>query len=105
LRDLINKEAPTEVIKEAAVESGMKTLLAYSLMLVKQGLTTLEEVDRVTLTDKGLESELKARAKGSQHLPQLWRGLACGLDGLPLLPDPEVFRKSAWHLTMLGCRL
>jgi type IV pilus assembly protein PilB len=63
LADLINKEAPTEVIKEAAVESGMKTLLAYSLMLVKQGLTTLEEVDRVTLTDKGLESELKARAK------------------------------------------
>ncbi|MEN9202906.1 MAG: GspE/PulE family protein [Thermostichus sp. DG_1_5_bins_95] len=63
IADLINKEAPTEVIKEAAVESGMKTLLAYSLMLVKQGLTTLEEVDRVTLTDKGLESELKARAK------------------------------------------
>ncbi len=63
LAELINKEAPTEVIKEAAVESGMKTLLAYSLMLVKQGHTTLEEVDRVTLTDKGLESELKARAK------------------------------------------
>ncbi|MDX2272279.1 MAG: GspE/PulE family protein [Cyanobacteriota bacterium] len=63
LADLINKEAPTEVIKEAAVESGMKTLLAYSLMLVKQGHTTLEEVDRVTLTDKGLESELKAKAK------------------------------------------
>ncbi|MGQ9838406.1 MAG: GspE/PulE family protein [Cyanobacteriota bacterium] len=63
IAELINKEAPTEVIKEAAVESGMKTLLAYSLMLVKQGYTTLEEVDRVTLTDKGLESELKARAK------------------------------------------
>ncbi len=63
LAELINKGAPTEVIKEAAVESGMKTLLAYSLMLVKQGLTTLEEVDRVILTDKGLETELKARAK------------------------------------------
>lgn len=63
IAELINKEAPTEVIKEAAVETGMKTLLAYSLMLVKQGHTTLEEVDRVTLTDKGLESELKARAK------------------------------------------
>lgn len=63
IADLINKEAPTEVIKEAAVEGGMKTLLAYSLMLVKQGYTTLDEVDRVTLTDKGLESELKARAR------------------------------------------
>jgi type IV pilus assembly protein PilB len=63
LADLINKGAPTEVLREAAVESGMKTLLAYSLMLVKQGLTTLEEVDRVVLTDKGLETELKARAK------------------------------------------
>jgi type IV pilus assembly protein PilB len=63
LADLINKGAPTEVLREAAVESGMKTLLAYSLMLVKQGLTTLEEVDRVILTDKGLETELKARAK------------------------------------------
>ncbi len=63
LAELINKGAPTEVIKEAAVESGMKTLLAYSLMLVRQGLTTLEEVDRVILTDKGLETELKARAK------------------------------------------
>jgi type IV pilus assembly protein PilB len=63
LAELINKGAPTEVLREAAVESGMKTLLAYSLMLVKQGLTTLEEVDRVVLTDKGLETELKARAK------------------------------------------
>lgn len=63
LAELINKGAPTEVLREAAVESGMKTLLAYSLMLVKQGLTTLEEVDRVILTDKGLETELKARAK------------------------------------------
>lgn len=63
IAELINKEAPGELIKEAAVEAGMKTLLAYSLMLVKQGYTTLEEVDRVTLTDKGLESELKAKAK------------------------------------------
>lgn len=63
LAELINKDAPTEAIKEAAVESGMKTLLAYSLQLVQQGMTTLEEVNRVTLTDKGLESELKQRSK------------------------------------------
>ena len=63
LADLINKEAPTDVIKDSAVQSGMKTLLAYSLMLVQQGHTTLEEVDRVTLTDKGIEGEMKARAR------------------------------------------
>jgi type IV pilus assembly protein PilB len=63
LQTLINKEAPTKRIKEVAVEEGMKTLLAYSLDLVRQGATTLEEVERVTLTDKGLEAELKAKRK------------------------------------------
>lgn len=63
LQSLITQNAPTEVIKEAAVEEGMKTLLAYSLELVRQGLTTLEEVERVTFTDTGLEAELKAKRK------------------------------------------
>jgi type IV pilus assembly protein PilB len=62
---LITQGAPTEHIKEAAVEEGMKTLLAYSLDLVRQGATTLEEVDRVTFTDTGLEAELKAKRKSS----------------------------------------
>lgn len=65
LQNLINKEAPTEHIKEVAVDEGMKTLLAYSLDLVRQGATTLEEVDRVTFTDTGLEAELKAKRKNS----------------------------------------
>lgn len=65
LQDLITKGAPTERIKEAAVEDGMKTLLAYSLELVQQGHTTLEEVERVTFTDSGLEAELKAKRKSS----------------------------------------
>jgi len=63
LQSLITQNAPTEVIKEVAVEEGMKTLLAYSLELVRQGLTTLEEVERVTFTDTGLEAELKAKRK------------------------------------------
>ena len=63
LQTLINEAAPTTAIKEAAVEDGMKTLLAYSLELVQQGHTTLEEVERVTFTDSGLESELKAKRK------------------------------------------
>lgn len=63
LQQLISEGAPTEQIKEAAVEEGMHTLLAYSLNLVKEGHTTLEEVERVTFTDKGLEAELKAKRK------------------------------------------
>lgn len=65
LGTLINQGAPAERIKEAAVEEGMVTLLAYSLNLVKQGHTTLEEVERVTFTDTGLEAELKAKRKTS----------------------------------------
>ncbi len=63
LQTLINQGAPTESIKEAAVEEGMQTLLAYSLNLVRQGNTTLEEVERVTFTDTGLEAELRAKRK------------------------------------------
>jgi type IV pilus assembly protein PilB len=63
LQQLISDGAPTEQLKEAAVEEGMQTLLAYSLSLVREGHTTLEEVERVTFTDKGLEAELKAKRK------------------------------------------
>ncbi|HEY9812049.1 MAG TPA: GspE/PulE family protein [Candidatus Sericytochromatia bacterium] len=63
LESLINKGATTDMIKEAAVEDGMVTLLSYSLNLVREGHTTLEEVERVTFTDTGLESELKAKRK------------------------------------------
>jgi type IV pilus assembly protein PilB len=65
LQALITEGAPTERIKEAAVDEGMKTLLAYSLDLVRQGATTLDEVERVTFTDTGLEAELKAKRKTS----------------------------------------
>jgi type IV pilus assembly protein PilB len=65
VQNLINDGAPTEAIKEVAVEDGMQTLLSYSLSLVAQGFTTLEEVERVTFTDSGLEAELKAKRKTS----------------------------------------
>ncbi|BAU12788.1 type II secretory pathway, ATPase PulE/Tfp pilus assembly pathway, ATPase PilB [Leptolyngbya sp. NIES-3755] len=65
LQTLITEGAPTERIKEVAVEEGMQTLLAYSLDLVRQGLCTLEEIERVTFTDTGLEAELKAKRKSS----------------------------------------
>jgi type IV pilus assembly protein PilB len=62
---LINQRAPAAIIKETAVQQGMKTLLAYSLQLVQEGHTTLDEVERVTFTDSGLEAELKAKRKTS----------------------------------------
>ncbi|MGK7935600.1 MAG: GspE/PulE family protein [Xenococcaceae cyanobacterium] len=65
LQSLINEGANTDRIKEVAVEEGMITLLAYSLNLVREGHTTLEEVERVTFTDSGLEAELKAKRKNS----------------------------------------
>lgn len=78
LQIAINEGAPTERIKEIAVEEGMKTLLAYSLDLVRQGMTTFEEVDRVTFTDTGLEAELKAKRKSS---------LTCRACGAGLQPE------------------
>ncbi|MFM6057071.1 MAG: GspE/PulE family protein [Microcystis aeruginosa] len=63
LKQLINQGATTDRIKEAAVDEGMVTLLAYSLNLVREGYTTLEEVERVTFSDSGLEAELKAKRK------------------------------------------
>jgi type IV pilus assembly protein PilB len=65
IQNLITQGAPTEAIKETAVEEGMQTLLAYSLNLVRTGQTTLDEVERVTFTDTGLAAELKAKRKTS----------------------------------------
>lgn len=78
LATLINQGAPTERIKERAVEEGMKTLLAYSLQLVREGHTTFEEVERVTFTDSGLEAELKAKRK---------QGLTCKTCTAELQPE------------------
>ncbi|MFM2081055.1 MAG: ral secretion pathway protein [Cyanobacteriota bacterium] len=62
LATAIGQQATTERIRKLALESGMKTLLGYSLDLVRQGLTTLEEVERMILTDSGLESERRVKA-------------------------------------------
>ncbi|TVQ46342.1 MAG: type II/IV secretion system protein [Gloeocapsa sp. DLM2.Bin57] len=63
IQALINQGASTDRIKEVAVEEGMVTLLAYSINLVLEGHTTLEEVERVTFTDSGIEAELRAKRK------------------------------------------
>ncbi|MCP9917072.1 GspE/PulE family protein [Cyanobium sp. ATX 6F1] len=62
LTSAISQQATTDQIRKIAIESGMKTLLSYGLDLVRQGYTTLEEIERMILTDSGLESERRARA-------------------------------------------
>ena len=78
LEGLINSGATTDTIKEAAVQEGMLSILAYSLELVKEGYTTFEEVERVTFTDSGLEAELKAKRK---------TGLTCRTCSAELQPE------------------
>jgi type IV pilus assembly protein PilB len=56
LRDLIAKGSNTAIIRHAAQESGMMTLLEYSLGLARDGHTTLDEVIRVTFTGEGAAS-------------------------------------------------
>ena len=58
----VAKRANTQELRRTALENGMKTLLGYGLDLVRQGLTSLDEVERMLLTDAGLESERRARA-------------------------------------------
>ena len=62
LATAVAKGATTDLVRRLALEAGMKTLLGYSLDLVREGQTTLEEVERMILTDSGLESERRARA-------------------------------------------
>jgi type IV pilus assembly protein PilB len=58
----VAKRPSTDQIRRLAIESGMKTLLGYGLDLVREGFTTLAEVERMLLTDTGLESERRARS-------------------------------------------
>ena len=62
LAGAIAQEASTDRLRKLAIESGMKTLLGYGLDLVRQGETTLEEIERMILTDSSLETERRAKA-------------------------------------------
>jgi type IV pilus assembly protein PilB len=58
----VAKRQSTDVIRRMALEHGMKTLLGYGLQLVRDGHTTLAEVERMLLTDTSLESERRSRS-------------------------------------------
>jgi general secretion pathway protein E len=48
IRELISSRAPIRQVKEAAARAGVRTLRDAALDLVRQGVTTPEEVNRVT---------------------------------------------------------
>ena len=48
IRELITQQRPSHIIKQAAIRKGMTTLREYGLRKALAGITTLEEVYRVT---------------------------------------------------------
>lgn len=51
LRGLITSRAPVELVKEAAKQNGTRVLREAALDMVIQGVTTLEEINRVTFVE------------------------------------------------------
>ena len=49
IRELIMNSGNADQIRECAHQNGLKSLLVYGMDLVKEGLTTIEEVERVCL--------------------------------------------------------
>jgi general secretion pathway protein E len=48
IRELISTRAPIRQVKEAAARAGVRTLRDSALDMVREGVTTLEEINRVT---------------------------------------------------------
>ena len=63
IRDLAARGSTTSMIRFAAKQSGMVPLKDYSLRLVGQGHTTVEEVIRVTLADTGGDDKLCTKCR------------------------------------------
>jgi len=61
IQRLIRENASEQDIKDVAIKQGMKSLYQYSLNLVKQGVTTFDEVKRVTWNDAVLADEINRR--------------------------------------------
>ena len=57
IRDLIMKESNADQIRERAFEKNGRTLLTYGMDLVKNELTTIEEVERVCLLNETQSEE------------------------------------------------
>jgi type IV pilus assembly protein PilB len=51
LRELINRGSSTEMLRDTALQSGMRSLRSAGLEKVFSGVTTIEEVIRETVVD------------------------------------------------------
>jgi type IV pilus assembly protein PilB len=51
IRELVNKKAPADLIKEKAVSEGMVTLKEDGIDKARQGITSIAEVMRVAYND------------------------------------------------------
>ena len=58
IRDLIMKQSNADQIRERAFEKNGRSLLKYCINLVKNELTTIEEVERVCLLNDTQSEEL-----------------------------------------------
>ena len=58
IRDLIMKQSNADQIRECAFEKNGRSLLTYGMNLVKNELTTIEEVERVCLLNDNQSEEL-----------------------------------------------
>ena len=48
IKDLIAQNSPADIIRDTAIQKGMRPMRDYGVELVKKGITTVEEVMRVT---------------------------------------------------------
>jgi type II secretory ATPase GspE/PulE/Tfp pilus assembly ATPase PilB-like protein len=69
MKDLIANEAPETALRQAALSQGTKSLIQAGMEKVLQGLTSMEELLRVTCTDQALGDELPGPAES--HLKGL----------------------------------
>jgi len=63
IRDLICKNATTAMVRLSAKQAGMIPLKDYSIRLVGQGLTTADEVVRVTLSDTSGQEKMCSKCR------------------------------------------
>jgi len=69
IRQLILKNASSDVIREAARRGGMRTLAEDGWRLVRQGITTVEEVLSVTTAKEVERTTQTPRADGQVKEP------------------------------------
>jgi general secretion pathway protein E/type IV pilus assembly protein PilB len=66
IRQLILKNVSSDILRDAAVRGGMRTLAEDGWRLVRMGLTTVEEVLSVT-TAKEVAASTKSHAQAAEH--------------------------------------